>query len=260
MQFTIRDSTGGWWRHAVAALLLGLFLSFLGPFGSQSAMSPGPRTLYWLGLVGAGYLLALAGFKLIGSRPRQALVQAAAVAALSALPLMFIVSWALVLVRPGRVITVADLPMLFLAVLAIQAINVLLAGWIASHPADGPVQPAIMEETDRRARGRLAQTLRGDLFALEAEDHYVRLHHSSGSCLILHRFGDALAEVDPRAGLQVHRGWWVANGAVSGTFMRGGKRWLMLGNGMEVPVSRTHLRRVIEQDWPRIAAPVAETA
>jgi len=34
--------------------------------------------------------------------------------------------------------------------------------------------------------------------------------------------------------------------------MRDGKRWLKLSNGMDVPISRTHLRRVIEQDWPRV--------
>ena len=260
MLFTIRELTGRWWRHAVAAIMLGLFLSFLGPFGSQSAMSPGPRTFYWLGLVGVGYLLALAGFKLIGSRPRQPLVRVIAVAALSALPQTFVVSWALVLVRPGRIITFANLPMLFLAVIAVQAIIVILAAWIESRPVNGPAPLATEEEAGRQARGRLARSLRGDLIALEAEDHYVRLHHPSGSTLILHRFSDALAEVDPLAGLQVHRGWWVANGAVVGTFMRAGKRWLMLRNGMEIPVSRTHLRRVIEQDWPRIAAPVAEPA
>lgn len=260
MPFTIRELTGGWGRHFAAAVTLGLFLSFLGPYGSQSAMSPGPRTLYWLGLVGAGYLLALAGLKLIGGRPRNALVRAVAVAALSALPLMFVVSWALVLVRPGRVIAFADLPMLFLAVLAIQTIIVTLAGWIASRAVNGSAPSAPAEESSRQMRGRLARSLRDDLVALEAEDHYVRLHHPSGSQLILYRFSDAIAELDPEIGLQVHRGWWVVSSAVAGTFLRDGKRWLLLNNGMEIPVSRTHLRRVIEQNWPRMTAPVAASA
>ena len=249
MQFTIRELKGGWWRHLLAAIALGLFLAFLGPYGSQGAMSPGPRTLYWLGLVGAGYLLALAGFRLIGARPRQPLARVIAVAALSALPLMFIVSWALVLVRPGRTVTFVDLPMLFLAVIAVQAVIALLAGWIASRPADGQAPPAAGEEAGPQARGRLARSLRGDLVALEAEDHYVRLHHMSGSTLILHRFSDALAEVDSLSGLRVHRGWWVANAAVAGTFVRGGRRGLRLSNGLEVPVSRPHLQAVRDRGW-----------
>ena len=236
----------------MAAIALGLLLSFLGPFGSQNAMTPGPRTLYWVGLVGAGYLLALAGFRLIGDKPKHLVVRAIAVALLSAVPLMFITSWALVQVRPGRIISVINLPMLFVAVLAIQSIIVTIAALIASRAVAGIVPLASAEEAGQTVSGRLARSLRGDLVALEAEDHYVRLHHPSGSTLVLHRFSDALAEIDPQAGLQVHRGWWVANGAVAGTFMRGGKRWLRLANGMEIPVSRTHLRRVIEQDWPRV--------
>lgn len=260
MPFTIREMTYGWRRHALAAIALGLLLTFLGPFGSQASMSTIPRMLFWLGLVGTGYLLALAAFRLIGDKARQAMIRAIAVTALSALPQTFIVSWALVQVRPGRVIAIANLPMLFFAVAAVQAIIVTIMMWMSSRPSEGTAPLAPGEKLGLQTRGRLARSLRGDLVALEAEDHYVRLHHQSGSTLILHRFSDALAEVDPRAGLQVHRGWWVASAAVAGTFLRGGKRWLMLSNGLEIPVSRTHLRPVIDQDWPRIAVPVSGQA
>jgi hypothetical protein len=256
MHFTNRELTAGWRGHALSAIALGLLLTFLGPFRSQEAMATGPRLLFWLGLVGTGYLLALAAFRLISVRRMTPLSRAIAVAIVSALPQMFIVSWALVQIRPGRVIAVTNLPMLFLSVLAIQAIIVMLAAWISSRPASDSRPTAPVEALDPQARGRLAQSLRGQLIALEAEDHYVRLHHQSGSTLILHRFSDALAEVDATAGLQVHRGWWVANAAVAGTFMRGGKRWLKLHNDMEIPVSRTHLRSVIDRAWPRVDMPV----
>ncbi|HVH49856.1 MAG TPA: LytTR family DNA-binding domain-containing protein [Sphingomicrobium sp.] len=254
MRFTIRELTVGWKRHVLAAIGLGLLLAFLGPYGSGSVMGPAGRTLYWVGLVSAGYLLALAGFRLIGDRPGSVVSRAITVALLSALPLMFVVSWALIQVRPDRVISVFNLPMLFVAVLAIQSIIVTIAASIDALGVAGAAPSDGADEARQSVSGRLARSLRGDLVALEAEDHYVRLHHPSGSTLILHRFSDALAEVDPRAGLQVHRGWWVANGAVAGTFLRGGKRWLKLNNDLEIPVSRTYLRRVIEQNWPRIAA------
>ena len=54
MQLTIREMTTGWWRHALAAITLGLFLTFLGPFRSQEAMTTGPRMLFWIGLVTTG--------------------------------------------------------------------------------------------------------------------------------------------------------------------------------------------------------------
>ena len=250
MQLTIREMTTGWWRHALGAITLGLFLTFLGPFRSQEAMTTGPRMLFWIGLVTTGYLLALAGFRLAGDRPRQMVARAIAVAAISALPQTFIVSWALLQIRPGRVIAVANLPMLFLSVLAIQSIIVAIQVMLSPRASTG-AEPA-SDDAVPLSQGRLARSLRGDLLALEAEDHYVRLYHAAGSTLILHRFSDALAEVDPAAGLQVHRGWWVANSSVAGTFIRGQKRWLKLSNGMEIPVSRTHLRRVNERNWPRV--------
>lgn len=251
MHFTIRELTVGWRRHALAAITLGLFLTFLGPFRSQEAMTTGPRMVFWIGLVTTGYLLAAAGFQLAGDRPREMLPRAIAVAIVSALPQTFIVSWALLQIRPGRIIAVANLPMLFVSVLAIQAIIVAIQLWLSSKRAGGRTAEAT-EQPSPMAQGRLARSLSGDLVALEAEDHYVRLHHSSGSTLILHRFSDALAEVDPNSGIQVHRGWWVARKSVAGTFMRGGKRWLKLTNDLEIPVSRTHLRRVNEQAWTRI--------
>ena len=255
MHFTIREMTAGWMRHALTVIALGLFLTFIGPFRSQEAMTTAPRLLFWGGLVTTGYLLALAGFRLIGGRPSNPVARAVTVAVMSTLPQIFIVSWALVQIRPGRVIKLANLPMLFLSVLAIQAIIIAIQAWLTAHPAGRATDKPAGEEAGPLAQGRLARSLRGDLLALEAEDHYVRVHHPAGSTLILHRFSDALAEIDPRAGLQVHRGWWVASSAVAGTFMRGGKRWLKLTNGLEIPVSRTHLRRVNEQDWPRVESP-----
>lgn len=84
---------------------------------------------------------------------------------------------------------------------------------------------------------------------------HVRVHHDARSTLILHRFGDTLGELDPASSLQVHHGWWAESGAVTGTFLRGGKRWLKLSNDLQVPVSRMYLRSVAEQGRPRVADP-----
>ena len=54
-----------------------------------------------------------------------------------------------------------------------------------------------------------------DLLALEMEDHYLRIHTALGSDLILLRLRDALAELGPSRGRQVHRSWWVAEGAIA---------------------------------------------
>lgn len=253
MQFTIREMTGGRMRHAIAAIALGLTLAFFGGFGTQQTLSPLGRTVFWLALVATGYLFALGARAIIGNRIASPLASAVVVTLLSALPQLFIVSWALVQVRPGRIIALGNLPILFATVATVQAIIVATCFAVSRSLARPILEPAELEVGS--LPGRISPTLRRDLVALEAEDHYVRVHHGPGSTLLLHRFGDAMAELSAIDGLQVHRGWWVARAAVTGTFVRDGKRWLLLENTLQVPVSRTYSRAVADQRWPRVADP-----
>ncbi len=252
MHFTIREMTSGWVRHAGTILGLGALLAFLGPFRSAETMSPAGRALFWIGLVATGYAFAIAATRLLGERPQFSVGQAIAVALLATLPQTFVVGWALQQVRPGRIIAPENLPMLFVSVLSIQAIIVGLKVWGDSSAGrrDNPPQPA-----EPLTRGRLASAVPQALLALESEDHYVRVHHAGGSTLLLYRLGDAMADVRPDAGLQVHRSWWVAADSVAGTFVRGDKRWLLLTNDLQVPVSRTYSRAVLDRRWPRVAPP-----
>jgi hypothetical protein len=65
----------------------------------------------------------------------------------------------------------------------------------------------------------------GDLWAIQSEDHYVRLLLADGRTpLIAGRFGDALAQVADLAGSRIHRGCWVADAAVTGV-EREGRGW-----------------------------------
>jgi hypothetical protein len=50
----------------------------------------------------------------------------------------------------------------------------------------------------------------GEIWALEAEEHYTKIHTSKGNTLLLMRFSDAITEMDPQPGLQVHRSFWVS--------------------------------------------------
>lgn len=90
------------------------------------------------------------------------------------------------------------------------------------------------------------------LLAIEAEDHYCRVHRRGGlSALIHYRFGDALGEVAGLDGAQVHRGAWVAAGAVGGA-RRDGRRWrLLLADGTEIPVSAIHAAEARARGWLR---------
>lgn len=239
-------------RHGLTAVALGLFLGFLGPFGTYPALERGERYAFWLGATLFGYASALAAWRLLAGSQRfetkNAALRVATAGLLSSVPQTFVAGWALTVVQPGRVIAPANLPLLFTTVAAVQLILVAVIAWLdqaKNHAAE-------LEPIAVPLAGRIPAPLRVGLRALEAEDHYVRVHTASGSTLLLHRLSDAIAEVSALDGLQVHRGWWVAGNAVVGSYVRNGRRWLKLEGGLDVPVSRARNRQVLVRDWPKI--------
>jgi hypothetical protein len=108
-------------------------------------------------------------------------------------------------------------------------------------PSDGP--PA-------RFLGRLPAKLAGaELWAVEAEDHYLRLHTSLGQDLILMRLGDAVAELEGIEGARTHRSWWVARAAVRDVERDDGRAILSLPDGARAPVSRAYAKVLRASGW-----------
>jgi DNA-binding LytR/AlgR family response regulator len=97
---------------------------------------------------------------------------------------------------------------------------------------------------------RLPDKLQGaEIYAVEAEDHYLRLHTSLGQDLILLRLADAIAELDGLEGAQTHRSWWVARAAVAEVERGDGRATLTLKDGAEVPVSRGFAKQLRSAGW-----------
>ncbi|MDP1738498.1 MAG: LytTR family DNA-binding domain-containing protein [Caulobacter sp.] len=97
---------------------------------------------------------------------------------------------------------------------------------------------------------RLPARLRGaEIFAVEAEDHYLRLHTSKGQDLILMRLSDAVAELEGLEGAQVHRSWWVARAAVEDARRADGRATLTLKDGASAPVSRAYAKALRASGW-----------
>lgn len=92
----------------------------------------------------------------------------------------------------------------------------------------GPAYAALLDA--------LKPGVRGEVTALHAEQHYVRVYTTRGEDLIHFRFSDAVAAVAHLGGAQVHRSWWVARGAVK--HIDG--RTLVMVDGSEVPIGRTY--------------------
>ncbi|HEX8258238.1 MAG TPA: LytTR family transcriptional regulator DNA-binding domain-containing protein [Allosphingosinicella sp.] len=91
---------------------------------------------------------------------------------------------------------------------------------------------------------RMPRGLGPEIVALEAEDHYVRVHTPRGSTLVLMRLSDAVELLDAAIGLRVHRSWWVARQAIASFDRDGQQLTLRLTNGAQVPVGRTYLAAV----------------
>lgn len=82
------------------------------------------------------------------------------------------------------------------------------------------------------------------LLAIEADEHYVRLHTDAGSKHVLYRFRDALKDVEDLAGLRIHRSWWIAEDAMEGLEQTASGFGLKLKSGLIAPVSQTYRRDV----------------
>ncbi len=249
MQFTTRQwPSRGRWRPYLAAILVGLFLGFAGPFGSYPAFPTATRYAFWLGLTAAGVVAALAAQAVIPlTRLRAGSIRIVTVALVSAVPMTFVVAWAMSLVQPGRFFMPQQLPALFVAVAAVQLL-VVYATTVTVPMADSgeafdraPVlgEPEAEVVFPTAISSRLPPGIGSDIIALETEDHYLRVHAAGGNVLILMRMADAVASIDPRLGAQVHRRWWVAQAAVTGVQTEGQKLFLRLVDERLVPVGRT---------------------
>lgn len=246
-----RPVTLGLWRGLIIATAAGVVLAVSGAFGSINA----PlwiRLIYWIPLMllgaGWGHLCSRLIDRWIDMDEKPWLTVAALTAAITG-PVTLMVWLVTGLVFEREAYPLAVLPFMLGPVLTItavmSAINVFLskAQPIQTHAAPVGAAPA-------RFPDRLPMKLRGAAIrAVQAEDHYLRIHTDRGSDLILMRLSDALEELDGLEGSQTHRSWWVARDAVRDVARGDGRATLTLDGGLEAPVSRRYARALREAGW-----------
>jgi len=115
-------------------------------------------------------------------------------------------------------------------------------GTPASATRDAPPLFPLPAFLDRLRGGR---TDASEIVALEAEDHYVRVHFADRSELLHCRFSDAVAAMAGHDGARVHRSFWIRGTAVATAAFTGTSGVLTLSNGLKVPVSQRH-RALVE--------------
>ncbi len=235
-------------------LASGLFMTLVGPFGTGGA--PFWTSLaYWIGMMTAGTVLANIIVRLavrLDLFERRPWLWAVLVA-LVMTPPQTVVVWAASGLTFQGGLNLALLPgygpPVLLVTLAMLAITVLTQRTpIQTHAAPG--SPAPGETPAAPFLDRLPPKLKGaELHAIQAEDHYLRLHTSHGQDIILMRLADALAELRGLEGAQVHRSWWVARDAVVSAERGNGRASLTLKTGAIAPVSRTYAQALRAAGW-----------
>jgi len=131
----------------------------------------------------------------------------------------------------------------------VWVISIIISG--IAHLAERAANPENTKSHSRPALyERLKPSLRqSEIYALTAEDHYVRVITSKGEDLILLRLSDAIKEISPLPGLMTHRSWWVAEAGVKSVKKSDGKLSLELHSGQTAPVSRSNAKTVKDAGW-----------
>ena len=240
-----------YWHTFAAAVGVGAFMAAVGAFGTGSAPLL-TRLVYWVPMIVVG---TLAG-TLIAIRARRrpkigenTVLVWAIVTALVTLPGAIMV-WGYTALIFGSAPPSILMLLIDVAVVSGGASAIMLLinrpGTVtrAAAPMPGGA-PAPVRFLDR-----LPEKLKGAaLYAVQAEDHYLRLHTSKGSDLILMRLSDAIPELDGIEGAQTHRSWWVAKEAIADVKRSDRKVTLILKGGTEAPVSRPNAAALRESGW-----------
>jgi hypothetical protein len=247
----ISGTPGKWLRRAAIIVLVSALVASASPFGT-SDMDIGPRFAYWLGGISVGWaqwmLIIGVLHRTTGANPWPpgvaGSVAAVLFAAVMAVEIYAVRTW-LIDVPPGN----GTAP--FLAILVAMLAYCWLGQLLVRLASGGPPAPPMESDrgTEVRFLKRIPDHIAGNLLCLRTEDHYLRIHTSAGQDLILCRMKDALLELAGADGMQVHRSYWVARGAVTNVERIGRKTTLILSNGLRVPVSESFLPAVRDAGW-----------
>lgn len=241
----VRDQIRGPTTLAVLTSVA-LILALSGPFGTILSLSLPGRLAYWGAVVPLTFIAGALGSALVaGLMAGRPLWQRLPMISLASALLVWILLMALHSVLDfsfARLANAAtELPLLFLMCFLIEGTREVIEHQRGSQapPTEAPPPPP-----PPRLLERLPEDLRGDLICLSVKDHYVSVSTSLGMHDLLMRLSDAIAEVEPVEGMQVHRSHWVATGQVTGGRRTADQAVLQMSNGAQIPVSRANLKAV----------------
>ncbi len=242
------------WAIDLAMLVaIGLLMGFLGPFASERAPLVG-RYVYWMICMVGGGLIGIVADELLSRRMAATWRRVAAVTVLMTplVSLLVLTTEHLLMGGPFgwsgylRLVLWQVWPIL----LAVMEVRALVWRRAPARVETRTVIAPPLPEAEATFRRRLSAKRRGArLIAIEAHDHYLKVHTDAGAELITLRFADALDELARAHGWRVHRSWWVAADAVEAVRWRRGGGEIRLVHDLMAPVSRTYAPVLKEAGW-----------
>lgn len=115
-------------------------------------------------------------------------------------------------------------------------VNALFEFRVVGQEGHAPEQP---RQTVTLLQSKLPHHLGHDIIAVQAQDHYVEVTTLKGSAMILMRLGDAVRDLEPLGGLQVHRSWWINPAHLIRTETCKSGQELVMTSGLRIPVGRS---------------------
>ena len=230
----------------------GIIVGVLGPFGT-STMPTLLRQAYWFicimggGVIGIAVDLGLA--RVIASAMRRVVATSIGMTPLVS---FWVIGTNRVLLGdgPGAPTYGRLLWQIFIIALSVMTVRALANRRPALRVETRLIIETPLPEAEATFRRRLSAKRRhASLVAIEANDHYLRVHTDDGAELVPMRLSDAIKELEKVEGFRVHRSWWVAGGAIRLVKWRRGGGEAHLSNDLIVPVSRSAAPRLREAGW-----------
>jgi len=225
----------------VTCTLAGLVLSILAPYGTQQFKTP-YRFAYWIGLCLAGGFGA--SIISLAEHLRNKKFSRWVCAFYQSITATLAVSLAILLITYRSIGHIPSLQEFTAILFYIWVISITIAavGALVAKNTGGddpaPKRAALYERLSPKHRS-------AEIYALAAEDHYVRVITSKGDDLVLMRLSDAIKETAPLKGLSPHRSWWVAEGGAQSVK----KSEIILHTKQAVPISRSGMKSVRAAGW-----------
>lgn len=257
-------SYGNHRRSFLIASIAAVLMTAVGAFGTSQAPLP-TRLAYWLIIMECGAMIGLgasAGIVAWGRLRHRPWLEGLAISVAIAAPLtLFVIGATLAFFggsAPQPAMVLRFFGFVWMISAAITAITIatnrsaLPVAVPVPEPIPAPAEPvpAPIEAVRPRLSDRLPPHLRSAaIHALQAEDHYLRVHTDAGTELILMRLGDAVPELEGVEGARTHRSWWVARAAIREVTRLDGRAELTLPGGVVAPVSRSAYPALRDAGW-----------